>query len=121
MKSKVKLLSLFFLVSLLVDQVPPMESVFVKSKIKSLIVKRRLNYFDVFTVNMKANHKCTVDTVPDWCTSLGAQFGPFLTNHSSCSCICQINVPYTFLPSIQKCATADEVTTFGGEHLKLFK
>ena len=97
------LLSLFF-----VHQTTPALSIIEKS-VKELIVKRRSNYVDSFTVKMKTGRTCNSAT----CTSLGAQYLFF--GSSSCSCRCDSYQPYTFLSSIQRCANTNQVQDFGGE------
>ena len=97
------LLSLFF-----VHQTTPALSI-IEESVKELIVKRRSNYVDSFTVKMKTGRTCNSAT----CTSLGAQYLFF--GSSSCSGRCDSYQPYTFLSSIQRCANTNQVQDFGGE------
>ena len=97
------LLSLFF-----VHQTTPSLSI-IEESVKELIVERRSNYVDSFTVKMKTGRTCNSAT----CTSLGAQY--LVLGSSSCSCRCDSYQPFTFLSSIQRCASTNQVRDFGGE------
>ena len=100
------LLSLFF-----VHQTTPVSSI-IEESVKELIVERRSNYFDSFTVKMKTGRTCNFTT----CISLGAYQAYHLSLlRSSCSCQCQRYQPFTFLSSIQRCANRIQVRDFGGE------
>ena len=106
------------LLFLLIYQIAPALSVIVESKVKSFVVERRIaghvGVQDIFTVNMKSNLTCAKNVV-SWCNSLGGYYERFWRNHSSCSCYCW-SPPYTFLPSIQRCADdTDQAAKFGGE------
>ena len=107
-----RLLRLGLLSLLFVHQTRPALSIIEKS-VKELIVERRWNDFDKFTVKMKANRTCNAAT----CSSLGAYQIP--SGVSSCSCLCRNYQPYTFLSSIQRCANKTQVREFGGELGKL--
>ena len=100
-----RLLRLGLLSLLFVHQTRPALSI-IEESVKELIVERRSNYFDSFTVKMKTDRTCDLAT----CTSLGAH-----RVHSFCECQCGSYQPYTFLSSIQKCADTTQVRDFGGE------
>ena len=90
---------------LFVHQTIPALSI-IEESVKELIVERRWNNFDKFTVKMKTDRTCK-----NICSSLGAhQIG------SSCECQCGKYEPFTFLSSIQRCANTTQVLDFGGEH-----
>ena len=103
-----RLLRLGLLSLLFVHQTRPALSI-IEESVEELIVERRTNYYDVFTVNMKTRRTCNAAT----CSSLGAHF--VVLSGSSCSCQCQSYQPYTFLSSLQRCANAAQVIDFGGE------
>ena len=104
-----RLLRLGLLSLLFVHQTRPALSI-IEESVKELIVERRSNNFDSFTVKMKTDRTCNSAT----CTSLGAQIFLF-SGGSSCSCQCGRYEPYTFLSSIQRCANTTQVHDFGGE------
>ena len=103
-----RLLRLGLLSLLFVHQTRPALSI-IEESVKELIVERRAFMSDKFTVYMKTGRTCNLAT----CTSLGAE--RLFSDSSSCSCRCQIYQPYTFLSSIQRCATTNQVQDFGGE------
>ena len=105
------------LVRLLVYQIIPALSEIVESELNSLVVERRMRERDIFTVNMKSDHTCAEDVqeLTDFCTPLGGYLESFRTSYPrTCSCICWY-APYTFLPSIQRCANETLAANFGGE------
>ena len=104
-----RLLRLGLMSLLFVHQTRPALSI--KESVKELIVERRTNNFDVFTVNMKTGRTCNAAT----CSSLGAHHTSLNPGRTSCSCQCQRYQPFTFLSSIQRCADATQVQDFGGE------
>ena len=103
-----RLLRLGLLSLLFVHQTTPALSI-IEESVKELIVERRAFLSDKFTVYMKTGRTCNSAT----CTSLGAQL--LVSVGSSCSCRCESYQPYTFLSSIQRCATTTQVHDFGGE------
>lgn len=117
MKSKPMFLGIFMLLRLLVYQIIPALSEIVESELNSLVVERRMRKRDIFTVNMKSDHTCAEDVqeLADLCTSLGGFRESFRTSYPrTCSCICWY-APFTFLPSIQRCANKTLAANFGGE------
>ena len=101
--------------SLFVHQTRSASSI-IEESVKELIVERKSGFFDSFTVKMKTNRTCNVVT----CFSLGALYVPGPPWHvyfsgSSCECECRNYHPFTFLPSIQRCANTTQVHDFGGE------
>ena len=103
-----RLLRLGLLSLLCVHQTRPALSI-IEESVKELIVERKSNFFDLFTIEMKTGRTCDSAT----CTSLGAHFVHI--GGSSCSCQCQRYQPFTFLSPIQKCADTTQVRDFGGE------
>ena len=87
---------------LFVHQTIPALSI-IEESVKVLIVERRWNNFDTFTVKMKTDRTCE-----NICSSLGA-------HQSGCTCECRNYKPYTFLSSIQRCANTTQVHDFGGK------
>ena len=105
-----RLLRLGLLSLLFVHQTRPALSI-IEDSVEELIVERRTNYYDVFTVNMKTRRTCDAET----CSSLGAYHTYLDPGGSSCSCRCEGYQPYTFLSSIQRCANTTQIEDFGGE------
>ena len=122
MKSKPTFLVVFMLVLLLVYQIIPALSDIVESELKSFVVERRSEKRDKFTVNMKSGHTCATNFVElsNLCTSYGGFLKSFTKTPSSCSCVCWYS-PFTFLLSIQKCATQTLAANFGGEFSLYYK
>lgn len=117
MKSKPMFLGIFMLVLLLVYQIIPALSDIVESELESFVVERRRAEQDIFTVNMKSDHTCAENPLEldEFCTPLGGVRQDSGTRYPrSCSCICWY-APYTFLPSIQRCANETLAANFGGE------
>lgn len=103
-----RLLRLGLLSLLFVHQTRPALSI-IEESVEELIVERRTNFYDAFTINMKTRRTCNAAT----CKSLGAHW--LSVNASSCSCQCWYYQPYTFLSSLQRCANITQVIDFGGE------
>ena len=106
-----RLLRLGLLSLLFVHQTTPALSV-IEESVKELIVERRSNNFDSFTVKMKTDRTCNSSAT---CTSLGALYVRLAASGSSCECQCSNYQPFTFLSSIQRCANTTQVHDFGGE------
>lgn len=102
-----RLLRLGLLSLLFVHQTRPALPI-IEESVEELIVERKTNFYDAFTVNMKTRRTCHAST----CSSLGAYL---LSSGSSCSCQCRNYEPYTFLSSLQRCANTTQVIDFGGE------
>lgn len=115
MKSKPMFLGIFILVFLLVYQNPALSDI-VESELKSFVVERRMRGRDKFTLNMKSDHTCATNYIElsTFCASGDGHHDSFTRNPSSCSCVCW-NSPFTFLPSIQRCADKTLADNFGGE------
>ena len=104
------------LVLLLVYQNPALSDI-VESELKSFVVERRMSERDKFTLNMKSDHTCATNygELTKLCASVGGFRDIFTRNPSSCSCVCWDSSPFTFLPSIQRCADQTLADIFGGE------
>lgn len=102
------------LVLLLVYQNPALSDI-VESELKSFVVERRRR--DLFTLNMKSDHTCATNygELTKLCASVGGFRDSFTSNPSSCSCLCWNISPFTFLPSIPRCADQTLAYNFGGE------
>lgn len=96
------------LVFILVHQTSHTLSQIDESQVESLEIWRQRSNFDVFTVNMKPNRRCTDGQVGLWCLSFSASY-----HSGTCRCVC--NNPYnTFFPSHQTCGNSDMAAKFGG-------
>ena len=104
-----RLLRLGLLSLLFIRQTTPASSI-IEESVKELIVERRSDYYDLFTIKMKTDRTCKAAT----CASLGGYF-VHIIGGSSCECQCGNYQPYTFLSSIQRCANETQVDDFGGE------
>ena len=107
-----RLLQLIVSFSLLfVHQTRPALSI-IEESVKELIVERKSNFYDLFTIKMKTGRTCDTKT----CNSLGGEL--FVQRgQRSCQCHCFYK-PYTFLSSIQRCANTTQVhDLLGGKHV----
>ena len=107
-----RLLQLIVSFSLLfVHQTRPALSI-IEESVKELIVERRSNFYDLFTIKMKTDRTCDTKT----CRSLGGELY-VQGGQRSCQCQCFYH-PYTFLSSIQRCANTTQVhDLLGGKHV----
>ena len=114
MKPKPKLF-LLLLVCLHACRSNPAVPDIVVSRVKSIVVERRFQTYDLFTVNMKSNYQCTDKAqVSDWCRSLQGYYDSSWLNQSSCTCTC-FTPNFSFVALMQRCIDATEAANFGGE------
>ena len=108
-------LFLLLLVCLYASRSIPAVPDIVVSRVESFVVVRRTANYDLITVNMKSNYRCTDKAqVAEWCRSLEGLYYSSWLNGSSCTCTC-FTPNFSFVPPMQRCIDATQAANFGGQ------